>query len=96
MKTTELYFSAKAEAYQKVLHCFSNASPRSSLEEQQELLDSVSCAQLFSCAETQEKLAILAWYAVDENISEERITAQSVALKNAILAMQSDLKRNSV
>lgn len=86
MKTIELFFAAKSEAYKNFITISSFYSDSFYEEDVQKLYDAASCALLFSSPDTQEAISQLTEYLVS-NQTELAGTAQG----KAILAMQKDL-----
>ena len=86
MKTLELFFTAKCEAYKNFITVSSFYSDPFYEEDIKKLYDATSCALLFSSSDTQEAISQLTGCLIS-NQSELAGVAQS----QAILAMQKDL-----
>lgn len=98
VKTAELYFMAKSDAYKAFLHSTSNVSGLTfqNSETLRDVHETASVAQMYSSENTQKKIAeyCLAWSSNDNRaLSNQKLAA---AHKAVILAMQQDLQRPAV
>lgn len=86
MKTLELFFVAKSEAYKNFITVSSFYSDPFYEEDMKKLYDAASCALLFSSSDTQEAISQLT-----ECLISNQSELVGVAQSQAILAMQRDL-----
>lgn len=91
-KTAEMFFQAKVDAYLEFLYLAASYEPDPSSSYLMELQKDSSCAMLFSTSETQEKIAIYSQAIMNNDFSQESLARLSIASRDAILAMQSDLE----
>ncbi|MBQ9269717.1 MAG: hypothetical protein IJ206_09405 [Oscillospiraceae bacterium] len=96
VKTTELYFVARADSFRRLLGVASHYPVRPSADDMQALQDASAGAMLFSSPDTQEKIALYVSKLMGNDYSSASISALSDAHKAAILAMQSDLRKYHV
>lgn len=96
LKTTELLFNARAEAYRDLIKTTANF-PSSPTAEDTVIFDSISAsAILFSSKRTQTKIANYCSLVLENDNSPDGINAFAKARRDAVWAMQQDLQKHRI
>lgn len=93
LKTTELFFRAKSEAYKDFLSYASNFPPVPSPTEIQKLQEYTSQAILFSSPHVQNHISEYSQCLLNREYSQAWVNMVSNLYKKAIIAMQDDLMK---